>query len=502
MKKINLTILFVAFFSHFSIATIINVPSQYPTIQAGIDVAVDGDTVLVADGTYTGTSNKNIDFGGQAIVVMSENGAENCIIDCEGDGRGFYFHSGEDINSVVDGFKIINGNGSETGGGGISCIDSSSPIIINCIINNNTATSEGAGIKCSNNSNPFICNCIISDNITDSGAGIHCTWSNPTITNCSITNNTATTSNGGGILCSQSDPIIENCTITGNIALNDAGGIQCMWSDPIIKSSVISQNTASVFHGGGIDMIYSSLQIINCTLSGNSAGSEGGGIYCRLSDPVILNTIVESNSGDGGIYFSDSPDVDISYSDFFNNQNGNFNGNSIPGGLGIVVMFNANGDLCDEFYNIFINPLFYSTTGDSAYSLTEDSPCIDAGDPASPLDPDTTIADIGAFYYDQSVVQAKEPKKISIPEEYVLHSPYPNPFNPATTLTFDLPQAGDVSLVVYDVSGREVARLFDGFKTAGSHEVTFDASHLSSGIYFARLVTVDFQQTRKLLLVK
>ena len=89
-----------------------------------------------------------------------------------------------------------------------------------------------------------------------------------------------------------------------------------------------------------------------------------------------------------------------------------------------------------------------------------------------------------------------------MPKEYKLHSAYPNPFNPATTICFDLPEACDVSLVVYDVSGREVTRLFDGFKTARSHEVTFDASHLSSGIYFARLVTVDFQQTRKLLLVK
>ena len=103
MKRKYLCILLVFTFviaTHIGVnADTIHVPSQYPTIQDGIDVAVNGDTVLVADGIYSGKGNKNLDFEGKAIIVQSENGSEETIIDCEGTGRGFYFHSGEHSSS-------------------------------------------------------------------------------------------------------------------------------------------------------------------------------------------------------------------------------------------------------------------------------------------------------------------------------------------------------------------------------------------------------------------
>ena len=123
--------------------TTLRVPSQYAAIQAAIDHATDGDTVLVADGLYTGEGNKNIDFRGKAIVLRSENGAEVCIIDCEGCGRGFYFHSGETASSLVDGFTVTHGR--EELGGGICCKDSSSPTITNNIFMDNTGVYWGGG---------------------------------------------------------------------------------------------------------------------------------------------------------------------------------------------------------------------------------------------------------------------------------------------------------------------------------------------------------------------
>ena len=138
MKKFLSALLAVMMISFAANATIIHVPGDYPTIQAGIDAAVNRDTVLVADGTYTGPGNKDIDFTGKAIVVMSENGANNCVIDCQNHARGFYFHSYETSNSVVDGFTIINGlvnyySNPQYMGAGIYC-GNSSPTITRCHI--------------------------------------------------------------------------------------------------------------------------------------------------------------------------------------------------------------------------------------------------------------------------------------------------------------------------------------------------------------------------------
>jgi hypothetical protein len=89
-----------------------------------------------------------------------------------------------------------------------------------------------------------------------------------------------------------------------------------------------------------------------------------------------------------------------------------------------------------------------------------------------------------------------------LPKELVLCQNYPNPFNSSTTIAFDLPKAGHISLRVYDLLGREVALLKDGFVEAGTHRVTFDGSGLASGIYFARLEAWKCVQTKKLMLLK
>lgn len=89
-----------------------------------------------------------------------------------------------------------------------------------------------------------------------------------------------------------------------------------------------------------------------------------------------------------------------------------------------------------------------------------------------------------------------------IPRSYALSQNYPNPFNPTTRIRYELPQDGDVQLAVYDLLGREVSRLAEGFKRAGRCDVRFDGSDLASGVYLYRLQAVDFVETKKLLVLR
>jgi hypothetical protein len=90
-----------------------------------------------------------------------------------------------------------------------------------------------------------------------------------------------------------------------------------------------------------------------------------------------------------------------------------------------------------------------------------------------------------------------------IPTEYSLSQNYPNPFNPTTKINFDLPEDGKVNLIVYDILGREIIKLVnDEFKTAGKYSTEFKGINLASGVYFYRLETNDFVQTKRMVLIK
>ncbi len=319
-RKTIVTIsLILSLFASHAAAVKRYVPNQYPNIQAAINVCSDGDEVIVADGVYSGSNNRNWEIIGLNITVRSENGPQFTIIDCKGPYSPEYRNGILLDSGCIDGFTITNARGTVenrvfplniTGdcvvknciiannvgpfGAGIYCVGGN-PTINSCTILGNSAQQNGGGIFCLR-SDPHIVNCVISGNSAqDSGGGISCVESNPTISSCTISGN-STQQNGGGIFCSGGNPTISSCTISGNSTQQNGGGIFCSGGNPTISSCTISGNSAQ-YNGGGICCVGGNLTISSCVISGNSASEQdGGGICCIVSNPTISSCVIKNNT--------------------------------------------------------------------------------------------------------------------------------------------------------------------------------------------------------------
>ncbi|MEN9675190.1 MAG: hypothetical protein RIS76_1086 [Verrucomicrobiota bacterium] len=257
------------------LAADIHVPVGAPTIQAGINAAKRGDVVIVADGTYTGPGNRDLDFQRKAITVRSASGDPTlCIIDCERAGRGFHFHSGETVRSVVQGFTIRHGispfsHSSDPHGGGIF-IEASSPTVTHCRFIENA----NGGVVSLFNSYPTVSHCSFIKNFTDAyGGGMESNFgSHPVVDNCVFVNNSAGYS-GGGISGHFSSLI--NCSFSGNRAT--AGG--------------------AIHSNGGLT------KVVNCILWGNSATEKAPELYSETSGTarVSYSDVQGGYPGDGNI---------------------------------------------------------------------------------------------------------------------------------------------------------------------------------------------------------
>ncbi len=109
---------------------------------------------------------------------------------------------------------------------------------------------------------------------------------------------------------------------------------------------------------------------------------------------------------------------------------------------------------------------------------------------------------INAYYNGEQLFTGIEPISGNTPDKFSLSQNYPNPFNPVTNINFSLPAAGNVKLIVFDMTGREVAVLINGQYSAGSYKVDYNASSLASGVYFYRLETESFTDVKKMMLIK
>jgi len=484
-------------------AVTVHVPSQYPTIQAGINATnAAGDTVLVADGFYTGDGNRDIDYGGREITVRSASGdPELCVIDCqaslEDTHRGFIFQSGEGPGTRLEAVTITNGyiEGGPwpNGGGGILTTNGSSPTIDQVIFLNNTAP-IGGGLFTWQDSSPTIANCQFVGNSAwtptywGHGGGAFLYNSETDVTNCVFRGNSA--GNGGGGLTLQRSPTsikVSRCEFYDNYADQDGGAFNCHFFDIDNRLELVdctfARNTAAA--GGAVSVADSWCKLTNCTLTENTANEWGGGVNQTFSIVVITNTII-AFSGHGSAVDSYRPEeeVFINCSNLYGNAGGDW------------VAIAAGQDAIPG--NISEDPLFCGDDNpDAPYTLATDSPCSPEQYPCSLM---------GAWLVGCAAVGVDAPPG-GTPTRCALHRPSPNPFNPITTIGFTIDRQQPVDLTVLDLRGRTVTVLTDGVVHPGTHHVTWDGTDtagraMPSGTYIARLQARDLIDRQKIVLIR
>jgi hypothetical protein len=368
-----------------------------PTIQAGIDSAAGADTVLLANGTYTGVGNRNIRYHGKSLTVRSESGDPSlCVIDCLYRARGFIFDPGDGPGAALECITITRGRcieyvpPADSGGGGIWC-DCASPTITSVTISDCDAQLFGGGMWCSGGSAPVLSSVVFTGNVAAAGAGMYCRDSYPDLTGVTFFDNYAgSPGSGGGMSCEGGSPVLtgvrflenlgdcgtgglelmNNCRaqltsvdFVANVGMNGTGGLSCWDSSPVVSSCTFWRNTGA--WAGGARLMGSSVPLITeCTFYGNAG--DGGGLACfGESSPVLERTII-AGSTSGGAIFPDGPDVILSCCDIYGNVGGDWTG-YIADQLGV----NGNFSACPSFCHAQMGDLH----------LCDESPCLPGNHP-------------------------------------------------------------------------------------------------------------------------
>jgi hypothetical protein len=470
-----------------------------PTIKAGVDSAVSGDVLLLADGIYTGVGNTNISYYGKAITIKSaSDNPFDCVIDCEGSGsnwrRGFLFYSNEGLGSVLEGVTVQNGYGYE--GGGIWCWRAS-PTIINCIFSGNVATSAGGGFYCGGGSAPAIHNVTFYENGAPMGGSMYCIdESRPEVHNTIV----AYTLYGAAVAVGDaySLPDLYCCDLYGNADGDWTGSISNqlgingnMCLDPLF---CFEDNPAQPF------TIATSSPCAG--LNHPDCGLVGAGDIGCVGAAVVIEAVVDMhprslNVVSRGKYvtcFIELPegfepaDIDVSTVKINDEVSaeltpadvGDYDTDGIPD---LMVKFSRQAllDAIDE-------------TGDVEITIS------------GQVD--------GQMFSGVATVRilAKREGKISRddgPSGDMLTIAAPGPVTSASgaTIEFNLPEADYTRLTIFDVRGRVVTTLVEQTNNAGTYSVTWDGHDkygvkVSSGIYFASLETTNEVVTGKIMVVR
>ena len=531
---------------------------DYPTLQAAIDAAASGDTVLALPGTYTGAGNKNLDFHGVNLVLTSEAGSEATIIDGERSGQGLSFTSGEDSTSLVDGFTISRCGASL--GGGIYCEDAS-PTFRNVTLSDCSSANYGGG----------------------AGGGMYLKRSNARLSDVQFVDNEAGhtwdgwNGLGAGLAAFESSPVLERVVFANNhVFAGSSTGECCPWAvgggayfgdcSPVIRDCLFYGNSAEQYgaaggraYGGALGS-GGSIVLERTTLVENGGP---GAIYVRDGDITLDHCIIAYHYGSAPVITENAAATALCcdlYSDPFNplwigalagqgGVNGNFSADPffcyhptrdyrlapgspcLPEGNDCGALIGGLGPGCGDtpvFLASFraaaslgLVTLTWQASAEGQFRLegardgaSWDVPWQDEGEGRyAAADASPALAAGGAVTYrlhgrlpgeDWMLLRTAV---VDVPAAARRLSAHPNPFNPSTELEFVLAEASAVDLAIYDLAGRRVAGLVHERRPAGRHAATWDGRdargrQAASGVYLARLMAAGQLTETKLVLLK
>jgi predicted outer membrane repeat protein len=457
---------------------------DYPTIQAAINAASNGDIIELTDGTFGGSGNRDIDYAGKSITVRSQGGsAQACVIDCggsEGDPhRGFRFISGEGPASVLEGVTITNGFSIDVGGA-IVC-ESSSPTISNCDFTDNSAAGGGAVAYDGCPGSPLLTDCRFAGNSSlGFGGAIDCFETFLEVESCVLSGNTANDA-GGALELSYSPARFRSCAFSDNAA-SWGGGVDCFFSPATFVYCTFSGNAASAYDGGAVyGSEGSAIELTNATLSANGAALQGGAIYLEPGATAAFSgAIVAFGTSGGAVHASEGAAI-LSCCDLFGNAGGDWVG-------GIADQEGTAGNFSED-------PLFCDAAED--YRLDPGSPCLPGN---HPYGHDCGL--IGAHGIGCGLVGA--PTGVSGPGNALALAVRPNPCRGVARVSYVGAPVRRARLFIHDVTGRLIRAIdlpgatgvavWDGKDAAGDP--------VAPGVYFIRLPGVNAIETRRIVVIR